>query len=864
MSAPKQQYMKLIGGSSSSNSTIYNGGLIKIGDTIKISGTANNNGIFTVSSAVSTGGDVYFVLKGNTITNETSAGAGVTCKIEVIRATGDKMLAMANAGLEGQIAVWSDNNTTSPGSLNNGWTANAITPTLSGLPAKYIYFFVDEALRSCNINEECESTIKWFGFIQRDQFGNSDNNSLTAKFAEWQEHPNKLSPPRVTGKYTIAYGIAYNTANNFTANTVGNYYLNPSGTNIRGVRLPKRDSTSNLRLKDAHNATTTAFTFENSTPADVLDQASTGEVITIGDGSETLSSQLVASPTEYLFCKTPSTGSTITYDRAYGGALVNSSAPASHSDEDTPIIERGVGWNIAVMDGTSDGGWLPDTYEFYETFIYDGNQESLPVKMGNGAATIDKFNHTAAGGKSLRVAVYADIVYNGRISGGRIYIRPAESDDELTLLLDIDIVQGVRSSLLGEFNTWVYSSNGMGFEVIPDDIGNCREPNIDTYTTINGFSNQTKFISIGKKNEMYKDVVVANRRAFIVNVRTSGYTGEIEKYGDRLMYSEINRFDTFLEDNFIDVSKGDYGEYVAIKTFADRLLAYKHNLVHVINISNPNPANWYLEDTLRYGGINFKYSATNTKYGVAWVSDTGCYLYDGNKVTNLIEQKLGVNEVTNAESDAGTIFKWSDFVNGSAHLKDAMIGYDSMSNALIILRSPSNGTTNSDNAFIFDFNTGGWALHNSIITDSDPLSNFFQDWHNNLCVAFPSGDDVHWKKYLPVPLATSGQKLYTKDIDFGDPSTNKKVYAITLTYKSSVGQANALKYAVNGKQSFSSFATKTMGATTDYDVVTFKATSPISCGSIQFLLELPSSGTFELNEMSIEYRVVRNKTIPDG
>ena len=79
-------------------------------------------------------------------------------------------------------SVWSDNNTTSPGSSNNGWTANAITPTLSGLPAKYIYFFVDEALRSCNINEECESLIKWFGFIQRDQFGNADDNSITAKY----------------------------------------------------------------------------------------------------------------------------------------------------------------------------------------------------------------------------------------------------------------------------------------------------------------------------------------------------------------------------------------------------------------------------------------------------------------------------------------------------------------------------------------------------------------------------------------------------------------------------------------------------------------------------------------------------------
>ena len=59
--------------------------------------------------------------------------------------------------------------------------------------------------------------------------------------------------------------------------------------------------------------------------------------------------------------------------------------------------------------------------------------------MGNGASTIATFEHTASGGKSLRVAVYADVVYSGRISGGRIYIRRAKSDDELTLLLDIFI-----------------------------------------------------------------------------------------------------------------------------------------------------------------------------------------------------------------------------------------------------------------------------------------------------------------------------------------------------------------------------------------------------------------------------------------
>ena len=487
--------------------------------------------------------------------------------------------------------------------------------------------------------------------------------------------------------------------------------------------------------------------------------------------------------------------------------------------------------------------------------------------MGDGASSIDTFNHTTSGGKSLCVAVYSDIVYNGRVSGGRIYIRRAESDDELTLLLDIDIVQGVRSSLTGDYSTWVYSSNGIGFEVIPDAAGNCKEPNIDTYTTINGFSNQTKFISIGKTNELYKDVVVANRRAFIVNVRTSGYTGELETFGDRLMFSEINRFDTFLETNFIDVSKGDYGEYVAIKTFADRLIAYKHNLVHIINIASPNPANWYLEDTLRYGGINFKYSATNTKYGVAWVSDTGCYLYDGNQVTNLIERKLGINEKTVDISTIANAIKWSDFVNGSANVKDTMIGYDAMSDSLIIVRSPSDSTTTSEEGYVFDFNTGGWTHLNGLIEDSKVYTNFFHDWNNNLCIAKSADtNEIDIFKYLPVSKAQGayGAQFITRDIDFGDPSTIKKVYAVTLTYKSSVNQANPLQFSKDGKQSFSSFATKTLFATGDYDVATFTASTPVSCGSIQFMIHLPSSGTFEINEMSIEYRTIRNKTVSDG
>ena len=189
-----------------------------------------------------------------------------------------------------------------------------------------------------------------------------------------------------------------------------------------------------------------------------------------------------------------------------------------------------------------------------------------------------------------------------------------------------------------------------------------------------------------------------------------------------------------------------------------------------------------------------------------------------------------------------------------------------MSDSLIIQRSPTDRTTHSDNAFIFDFNTGGWTHMNTLLTDSRHISNFFHDWNNNLCFFENTGVNTSDPlKFLPVPLATSDQKLYTRDIDFGDPSTNKKVYAVTITYKSpSQTQANPLQYAVNGKQSFSSFATKTLASTTDYDMATFTASTPISCGSIQFLISLPSSGTFEINEMSIEYRTIRGTTVADG
>ena len=613
-------------------------------------------------------------------------------------------------------------------------------------------------------------------------------------------------------------------------------------------------------MDGAHNATTTSFIFENTagTPVDILDQSVAGEVISISNTTDAATDTTGTFPQEFLFCKKASgtSGDPITYSRAYGGALVGGTAPfASFADEDTPILERGLGWNIGIDDGTAEGEWEEGTYEFYQSFIYDGNQESLPIKMGNGAAET-AFTHDAAGQKALQVSIYADLAYNGRITGGRIYTRLSTTDDDFILLADIDIVKGVRTTLDGDHVAWTYEA-GKGYYVVSSAVGNSVSPNLDTYTSINGFSPDVNFVAIGGAGELYKASVVANRRAFIANVKIKTKSGEVQKFGDRLMYSEIGKFDTFLEHNFIDVSKGDFGEYTAIESFADRLLAFKNNLVHIINISSPSPSNWYLEETVKYFGVNFPFSVAKTKYGIAWVSDDGCYLYDGKSVRNLIDRKIAVSKASMSTSSVNK--PWNDWYRGTTHLKDVMLGYDAISNSLIMMRSPDDSTSNSEQAWIYDFDSNGWSYNTKIFDDSETYTNFITDWNNNLVLGYQNSSAVDFKKYLPVSVSQANQDFFTKDIDFGQPGLIKKVYKVIVTHKSDGAESNPFEYAIDGSESFSNFNGHFADTSGVWDVLTLTPTNPISCQSIKIKFDGPSAGIFEINDMTIEYRILGNK-----
>ena len=839
---------------------------VRVGQTITssagglASGTtvtsANSTGTFGIDvTAVGLSANVTGIGGGGTNPSanltftSSSAGAASNIIIKGRKVTGDRLCALGDSE-NNVVDVWSFNSISDPSATDDGWIASEINPVLIN-PAsehvstsEFVFNFSDEVLRVTDSNTSNNSIMKWYGYIQRNQF----NNTKGLSFNGWHEHPTSLISPtkniaNITSggtEHTVATDTHYSVLNGIVEDGNGN----------------------DAQTAEALTATEDFISFDYASTG----LSSANSAFEVGQVYSILSTS--NEQPECFMVRRPSEGSAGTVQevrvyRQYGGAKVGDNTVADNSGA---IYKRGIGWNIGVSSHADEGMWETKDYEFYQTFIYDEVQESLPSKFNNTLNVTTDL-------KALECTVYADRFYTGRISGGRIYIREKDSEDELTLFVDIDINRGARMSLEDEYTAWVYrasstaanTQNGGYYSAASSSVGlKAVRPNLDTFRTLNGYSHEYKFNSLGKVKETYQASTIAGRRNFIANVILKESDGSKRKYGDRLMYSEINKFDTFLPLNFIDVSKGDFGEYTALESFADRLLAYKHNLVHIINISSPSPSGWFLENTIQKSGVSFQYSVAKTEFGVAWANEAGCFLYDGSSVRNLTRTKISVNDSTNAN-----VSNWQDFASGSAHIKDCMMGYDAISNQLIIMRSPRDATQNSHHCFIYDFDSNGWTFNTNLFTDSHYYTNFVTDWNNNLIVGKEaSSTTIEIVKYLAYQLSQSNQVLVTRDIDFGQPGLRKKIYKIILTYKSSASQLNPLEYSVNGTQSFVDVTdgdgtittgagdSDTLPSSSSFDVAVFKPASPIECQSLQLRLNLPSSGTFEINDITIDYRTI--------
>ncbi len=524
----------------------------------------------------------------------------------------------------------------------------------------------------------------------------------------------------------------------------------------------------------------------------------------------------------------------------------NTLTPPTQADEGTSYPSAGTGFEVDLTDSgsTGDGLWEAEEYEIAASFIYDGNQESLLFQEAGGT-------FTPAGDKRLSAKIYAKGSYDERITGGRVYIRKTNSigstEDEWSMLADIDFQRGVRGSFSDDFTTWTYEGSNKEFHatVVLD------APNFDTYTSINGYSHDEYFNDFGDNAETAATATVLNNRVFLGNVRVKNPTsGNMEYFGDRIMFTPVGKYDTFPESFNIDVVKGDADTYVRLDGFADRLLCFKNYSMQIVNIASNTPSGWFLEENLQRLGVAHHNAVVRTEFGIAWANKYGCYFYDG-RIRNFSQNKI----------DDDT---WESHITSNS-----ILGYDSIKKQLFVV----DDATSPSDVYVYDFKTKSWVLGYQIF-GTDPISNIVTDYNNDLVFISNSGTTSTFKKWGNTSANNGSIEFRTKDIDFGDPSTMKKVYAVYATYKSSAEQQLPLEFAINGTGSFSDFSTSTniqpqgnsggagyLESSTSWDIATFTADTIKSCQSIQFKFLPPSSGTFNINDISIEYRLIRNKRV---
>ena len=520
----------------------------------------------------------------------------------------------------------------------------------------------------------------------------------------------------------------------------------------------------------------------------------------------------------------------------------------------TTYPSAGTGFNIKVASG-SGGTYENVAYQVNATKIYVGGQESL---LDESSATF------TPGGDSnkLTIDVHAVAPFDKRVIGGRVYARKDGTDDPWSLLLDINLRDGVRAEMGAVYSPWVINS---GDEVKVTGIVSLSL-NLETYEILNGFRPDEKKITISGNGEGYKTAVVANRRCYVANVKTLNEDGISMRMRDRIMYTPIGKFDTFPTSFFIDVVKGDAEEFVKLEEFSDRLLAFKNRKLYIINIASPSPANWYVENIKDFAGIGHPYASVKTEFGICWVNDFGLYMYDGQNITNLLFNKI-------KESD------WQSFVT-----EDTLIGYNPKRYYLVVLK---DAFANLGDVYVYDFRVQSFVSGKSAFDDDYNRSNMVVDWNGNMTTVYQTKyfGDVEWvtagdwsgqnntwnattdgysiKEWSDTMRAIGEDefKFTTRDIDFGDPSRNKKVYGLTLTYKSDTAQTQPIYYATDGSTSFSSQLTGNFASGSGWQKLRATASTPIECQSIRFKVTNPSGATgttdgIQINDLSVEYRPI--------
>ena len=508
--------------------------------------------------------------------------------------------------------------------------------------------------------------------------------------------------------------------------------------------------------------------------------------------------------------------------------------------------------------GSAGSGWSKN-WNVGVSFIYDEVQESLVREM----LDVDSpFADTCTIGSNEAPDIKLSIKYTGwnpRITGINLYMREATAITKESWFLQAhyDLIKGVgRAYPNGVDNNFVYETSISESQCsIPKE--ELLSPNlVDHYELVAGMNPDERSI-ISK----YKTAVVVNRVVYIGGLEVHYEDGTTEVMGDAMIKSPVNKFDLFPLSRIIEVSVRDGDSIIKLEEYADRILQFKKNKMHLVNVSQEIE---FLEDTFMHKGVSTPAAVCKTDFGVAWVNQHGCYLYDGKQVHNLLEK--GGRKLISDDDWEGfiTVKDESDNVPGGS-----MIGYIPKKRQLIVVRD-SHNSSNSGDIYLYDMVTQSWTFGDSKLVGTggaeERKTNFINDWNGDL-VHLNDEDSGSVFKWDDAADTSTTLSLVTKDIDFGQPAQRKKIYRVYITYKSGATTNVQVDYDVNGGTTFpydfengTNFASTELASASGWQVAELKPDTSSEANNVKsFKLRFATDGTvpvgFEINDISIVYRL---------
>ena len=465
----------------------------------------------------------------------------------------------------------------------------------------------------------------------------------------------------------------------------------------------------------------------------------------------------------------------------------------------------------------------------------------------------DKYKiYTGANGTGAGVGSWP----NKRQTGAKFYWRDVDSNGEaygeMYLLLEVDLRHGVRKNLTTTWKPW---ANGTGVERFDDHYGTdifhakCGPVEFNTKPRTEIYGARTGYpVNLHSISARYKTAVVANRRTYIGNVQYTDISGNTVTKGDAVLKSPVNAFDVFPATNILEAVVNDGDEIIHLATYGDRLLQFKKHKLEILNISQNVE---FLEDTLNQKGVAHPASVCKTDYGIAWANNFGCYLFDGQKVNDLLE-KGGIQIIS--ESNWETFLGIDPATRITTQIP--MVGYVTNKRQLIV---SDDITTNGTGAiFLFDMVTKSWVKGSTATITDAAKTNFVNDWNGNLIfVDSATGQPKVWND---TSVQTTALSLKTKDIDFDQPAIRKKVYRVRISYRGD-GDTLTVKYSTDGNSTLYQFNSddtplEDKDSAKWYHAELKPTTSSESNNIYSFQLHI--SGTaeadFEINDISIVYR----------